>query len=276
MIDKSRLTLTQVLMEGTFGRVSHGLISVHCETDEMGFIMVKSVTETDDSEQIETFLRDACLLRNVLHENIQKLAGVSLDPPMLVYARSTHTQNLKTYLLDRKNLVLSTPEVVYIALQITRGTMHLHKVGIIHKDIAARNCTIDEQFKVKVADPALSTDLFPDDYQRVGDTTDKPMRWLAIECLKKNFYSGASDAWAVGITIWEIINLGQQPYPGINPFDICEYLEAGYRLSQPTLCPDHLFTVMAHCWSAEPRDRPTLSQVVVYLRDFYTTLGCFV
>lgn len=37
-------------------------------------------------------------------------------------------------------MVLSTQDLVYAALQIIRGLLHLHKFRLLHRDVAVRNC----------------------------------------------------------------------------------------------------------------------------------------
>jgi RYK receptor-like tyrosine kinase len=46
--------------------------------------------------------------------------------------------------------------------------------------------------------------------------------------------------WAFGVTLWEMMTLGQQPYADIDPFEMVAYLQEGYRIAQPHNCPDEL------------------------------------
>lgn len=46
--------------------------------------------------------------------------------------------------------------------------------------------------------------------------------------------------WSYGVLLWELTTLAQQPYSDIDFFEMSNYLEKGYRLQQPTLCPDEL------------------------------------
>ncbi len=52
---------------------------------------------------------------------------------------------------------------------------------------------IDSQLNVKIADNALSRDLFPNDYHCLGDNENRPIKWLAIESLVYKTFSAASD-----------------------------------------------------------------------------------
>jgi len=47
--------------------------------------------------------------------------------------------------------------------------------------------------------------------------------------------------WSFGVTLWELMTLGQQPYADVDPFDLEAYVSAGYRLVQPVNCPNELY-----------------------------------
>ena len=46
--------------------------------------------------------------------------------------------------------------------------------------------------------------------------------------------------WAFGVTLWEMMTLGRQPYSDVDPFEMADYLREGCRLVQPHNCPDEL------------------------------------
>jgi len=61
-----------------------------------------------------------------------------------------------------------------------------------------------------------------------------PWRWMAIESLKDLLFSTQSDVWSYGITLSEIFNLAEVPYPGLNwTVDFVQKLEKGTRPTQP-------------------------------------------
>ena len=59
--------------------------------------------------------------------------------PMLIYQYPSHG-NLKQYLTKFANAGLSTHQVVKMGVQLLAALGHLHKRGILHKDISTRNC----------------------------------------------------------------------------------------------------------------------------------------
>uniref|UniRef100_A0A4W5L7B2 Receptor like tyrosine kinase n=1 Tax=Hucho hucho TaxID=62062 RepID=A0A4W5L7B2_9TELE len=82
--------------------------------------------------------------------------------------------------------------------------------------------------------------------------------------------------WAFGVTLWELMTLGQTPYVDIDPFEMAAYLKDGYRIAQPINCPDELFAVMACCWALDPEERPKFQQLVQCLTEFHAALGAYV
>ena len=53
--------------------------------------------------------------------------------------------------------------------------------------------SVDSQLTVQITDNALSRDLFPRDYDCLGDNENRPVKWLAIEALVDRRFSPASD-----------------------------------------------------------------------------------
>ena len=82
--------------------------------------------------------------------------------------------------------------------------------------------------------------------------------------------------WSFGVTLWELITLGQQPYNSIDAFEMVFYLKNGHRLGQPTGCPDDLFTIMGYCWALSGEERPGFAQLLILLTKFFNALIQFI
>jgi len=59
---------------------------------------------------------------------------------------------------------------------------HMDHVGVVHGDLAARNCLVGDRLTVKVSDLGVARSLYADDYccLRPGDAA-VPLRWMAWE-----------------------------------------------------------------------------------------------
>ncbi|KAK3605750.1 hypothetical protein CHS0354_033945 [Potamilus streckersoni] len=290
-IERSRISLSDVIMEGTFGRIYRGTLlsedSSQYGENEFGAdqeIVVKTVTDQARMDQVQLFLFESCMMKGLVHQNIFPIIGATVDglgQPLTIYPY-TSEGNLKKFIQQCRtsecgsHYALSTQQLVYIAIQIIRGIQFLHRKKIIHKDISTRNCVIDSDLSIRITDNALSRDLFPGDYDCLGDNENRPVKWLAVEAIVERRYSTASDVWAFGVTLWELMTMGQQPYGDIDSFEMAAYLQEGYRIAQPMNCPDELFAVMACCWAMNPDERPKFSQLLACLHDFYTALGRYI
>uniref|UniRef100_A0AAZ3RWT8 Tyrosine-protein kinase RYK n=1 Tax=Oncorhynchus tshawytscha TaxID=74940 RepID=A0AAZ3RWT8_ONCTS len=283
-ISRLRVTLRDVLHEGTFGRIFHGVLLDEKDPAKEKQCFVKTVKDHASEVQVTMMLTESCKLRGLHHRNLLPICHVCTEEgekPMVLLPYMDWG-NLKLFLRQCKLAEANNPQaisqqdLVHMAIQIACGMSYLARREVIHKDLASRNCVIDDSMQVKICDNALSRDLFPMDYHCLGDNENRPVRWMALESLLNNDFSSASDVWAFGVTLWELMTLGQTPYVDIDPFEMAAYLKDGYRIAQPINCPDELFAVMACCWALDPEERPKFQQLVQCLTEFHAALGAYV
>uniref|UniRef100_A0AAR2JFF8 receptor protein-tyrosine kinase n=1 Tax=Pygocentrus nattereri TaxID=42514 RepID=A0AAR2JFF8_PYGNA len=283
-ISRERVTLRDVLHEGTFGRIFHGVLLDEKDPSKEKQVFVKTVKDHASEVQVTMMLTESCKLRGLHHRNLLPICHVCTEDgekPMVLLPYM-NWGNLKLFLRQCKLAEANNPQaisqqdLVHMAIQIACGMSYLARREVIHKDLAARNCVIDDSMQVKITDNALARDLFPMDYHCLGDNENRPVRWMALESLLNNDFSSASDVWAFGVTLWELMTLGQTPYVDIDPFEMAAYLKDGYRIAQPINCPDELFAVMACCWALDPEERPKFQQLVQCLTEFHAALGAYV
>ncbi|KAJ8356996.1 hypothetical protein SKAU_G00197900 [Synaphobranchus kaupii] len=283
-ISRDRVTLCDVLQEGTFGRIFHGILLDEKDPSKEKRVFVKTVKDHASEVQVTMMLTESCKLRGLHHRNLLPISHVCIEEgekPMVLLPHMTWG-NLKLFLRQCKLAEANNPQavsqqdLVHMAIQISCGMSYLARREVIHKDLASRNCVIDDSMQVKITDNALARDLFPMDYHCLGDNENRPVRWMALESLLHNDFSSASDVWAFGVTLWELMTLGQTPYVDIDPFEMSAYLKDGYRIAQPINCPDELFAVMACCWALDPEERPKFQQLVQCLTEFHAALGAYV
>ncbi|KAJ8670052.1 hypothetical protein QAD02_001311, partial [Eretmocerus hayati] len=282
-IQRCRVRLMSVEMEGTFGRVYRGTYHEEGATTPRD-VLVKTAAEHASQPQMSLLIREGLSLYGLNHPTLLPVIGVSIEEksaPFLLYPYTGY-KNMKRFLQRCKTSsegpprALTTQEVVEMALQAAKAVQYLHRKRLLHRDIAARNCVVDDDLRVQITDNALARDLFPQDYYCLGDNENRPIKWLAIESLLSKTFSPASDVWSFGVLLWELTTLAQQPYAEVDPFEMASYLRDGYRLAQPVNCPDELFAIMAYCWAMSPSERPTFSQLVVCLQEFHTQLTRYV
>jgi hypothetical protein len=50
--------------------------------------------------------------------------------------------------------------------------------------------------------------------------------------------------------------------------EVLQQVGRGYRMQQPSNCPDKLYQIMLNCWKQQPEDRPTF-ETLKYKLDSY-------
>jgi len=98
---------------------------------------------------------------------------------------------------------LDSKKKVELLLDVALGLQHLHAAGVIHRDIAARNCLLTAELRAKLSDFGMSRKLRETDDK--GKTMEQtgPLRYESPESLRDRSYSPMSDMWTFGILIWE-------------------------------------------------------------------------
>lgn len=54
-------------------------------------------------------------------------------------------------------------------------------------------------------------------------------------------------SFIAGVTVWEMMSYGAEPYANMRPQEVPDLLEEGERLSQPSICTIDVYMVMVKC-----------------------------
>lgn len=280
------------LGQGAFGRVFQGKAPRLILGDEFTLVAVKMLKDEASQDMQSDFEREACLLAEFDHPNIVKLLGVcAIGRPMCLLFEFMARGDLNEFLrtcspahqnnnmqkTDGTRRELTHRDLLGISRQIANGMVYLSERKFVHRDLATRNCLINEDMVVKIADFGLSHKIYLQDYYK-GDENDAiPIRWMPLESIMYNKYTIESDIWAFGVCLWEIFSFAIQPYFGMTHEEVVKYVKDGSMLSCPDNTPLVLYNLMTQCWNPKPLERPafmyiqqTLHQICV---DYDTRRG---
>ncbi|XP_028408406.1 muscle, skeletal receptor tyrosine-protein kinase-like [Dendronephthya gigantea] len=267
---------SEVLGQGTFGRVMRGKLIVACKATEADVdLAVKICQEDVDFDQMIAFVNEAILMKKLSHENLLNLLGVVLQvgsSPLILTSYMQHG-DLHKFLRHSRGIgirrqLIGSKQLVNFGSQIARGMEYLASQKIVHRDLAARNCLVDGNLNIKIGDFGLARELKQFSLHKMEQPTQLAVKWLALESLLYYIFTEKSDVWSFGIVLWELVTLGSQPYAGLDNYEVMPYLETGKRLPRPLRCPDDLYSIMQSCWLPTPEERPTFSVLVHKLEDY--------
>ncbi|XP_035393715.1 tyrosine-protein kinase ABL2 isoform X3 [Cygnus atratus] len=256
--DKWEMERTDITMKHKLGGGQYGEVYVGVWKRYNLTVAVKTLKE--DTMEVEEFLKEAAVMKEIKHPNLVQLLGVcTLEPPFYIVTEYMPYGNLLDYLRECNREEVSAVVLLYMATQISSAMEYLEKKNFIHRDLAARNCLVGENHVVKVADFGLSRLMTGDTYTAHAGAKF-PIKWTAPESLAYNTFSIKSDVWAFGVLLWEIATYGMSPYPGIDLSQVYDLLEKGYRMEQPEGCPPKVYELMRACWKWNPPDRPSFAE----------------
>lgn len=184
---------------------------------------------------------------NFDHPHILKLLGICYNPTFLIL-ELMEAGDLLSYLRKNRPIgavpsPLTMHDLISICVDVANGCKYLETLHFVHRDLAARNCLVSEdggKRVVKIGDFGLARDIYKNDYYRKDGEGLLPIRWMAPESLIDGVFTTQSDVWAFGVLLWEVMTLGNQPYPGRSNIEVLNFVRSGGRLDKPHNCPDDL------------------------------------
>ena len=270
---RAKLTLCEELGSGAFGKVMSGVAQDLFGDEKETRVAIKMLREDGTDRELMDLLSETEVMKNIgSHENIINLLGVcSRDGPLWVVVEYAEYGNLREFLRDRRpgnvqtheheTKILTYRDLISYAFQIAKGMEYLEEKKCVHRDLAARNILVARDYVMKIADFGLARDVQYIEYYRKTTDGRLPVKWMAIEALFDRVYTSQSDVWSFGVTLWEILTLGGNPYPSVPVEKLFDLLKTGYRMGKPKNCPEPLYFIMKECWHATPSKRITFSQI---------------
>ncbi|XP_067224774.1 serine/threonine-protein kinase LMTK1 isoform X2 [Chanodichthys erythropterus] len=262
---------------GWFGKVLLG--EVHSGLSSTQAVVKELKASASVQDQMH-FLEEARPYRSLQHPAlVQCLAQCTEVTPYLVVMEFCPLGDVKGYLRSCRAADSMTPDPLLLqrmACEITSGLLHLHKNNFTHSDLALRNCLLTSDVNVKIGDYGLSHNKYKDDYFVTSDQTWIPLRWIAPELVDEVHgnllvvdQTKESNIWSLGVTIWELFELGNQPYRHYSDRQVLSYAvkDQQLKLPKPLLkypLADRWYEVMQFCW-LQPDQRPNAEEVHLLL-----------
>jgi len=253
----------------------------HGENEGMkAMVAIKTMKEAHKDKKRE-FLEEAMTMVNLHHRNLVNIYGVcTLDEPILIVAELCEHGSLKDYLPSAAAQSHTYEDLFTMIEEIAAGMEHVEDVGFVHRDLAARNVLVEQRssgVRCKVADFGLAQELKSSAIEKEGVNAvwqgdvkrPVPIRWTAPEAIRYARFSILSDVWSYGITCYEILTFGDDPYENATNQEVVNMVcDEGVRLPIPPPdralrgCPKELHDFLMLCWKDKRRQRPSFKTIV--------------
>ncbi|XP_003831180.2 serine/threonine-protein kinase LMTK1 isoform X5 [Pan paniscus] len=276
-VGRHSLLYLKEIGHGWFGKVFLGEVNSGISSAQ---VVVKELQASASVQEQMQFLEEVQPYRALKHSNLlQCLAQCAEVTPYLLVMEFCPLGDLKGYLRSCRVAESMAPDprtLQRMACEVACGVLHLHRNNFVHSDLALRNCLLTADLTVKIGDYGLAHCKYREDYFVTADQLWVPLRWIAPELVDEVHsnllvvdQTKSGNVWSLGVTIWELFELGTQPYPQHSDQQVLAYTvrEQQLKLPKPQLqltLSDRWYEVMQFCW-LQPEQRPTAEEVHLLL-----------
>uniref|UniRef100_A0A8C2HV45 Receptor protein-tyrosine kinase n=1 Tax=Cyprinus carpio TaxID=7962 RepID=A0A8C2HV45_CYPCA len=259
ILKPQELRKCKLLGYGVFGTVNKGFWIP--EGDSLKIPVAIKTIQDRSGRQTFTEITDHMLAMGSLdHPYIVRHLGICLGTSLQLVTQLSPHGSLLQHLRQHKDS-LDPQRLLNWCVQIAKGMYYLEEHCIAHRNLAARNVLLKSEYIVQISDFGVVDLLYPDDKKYVYSEHKMPIKWMALESILFRRYTHQSDVWSYGVTVWEMMSYGAEPYASMHPHDVPGLLEKGERLAQPQICTIDVYMVMVKCWMIDENVRPTFKEL---------------
>ncbi len=154
-----------------------------------------------DLASLDRFAREARLLVDLPHPALVPILDAALDgePPFLVFPWMPGG--------DLRTRIRSGPatqeELVRHGSRLASALGHLHRHGVLHRDVKPENILLDARGEASLGDLGLGIGTELDPLTRTGVVVGTP-RYMAPETLERGAHGPTSDLYSLGMVLLEL------------------------------------------------------------------------
>uniref|UniRef100_A0A3B5MT26 Protein kinase domain-containing protein n=1 Tax=Xiphophorus couchianus TaxID=32473 RepID=A0A3B5MT26_9TELE len=194
------------------------------------------------------------------HINVVRTLGFCPGDSLQLVTPLSSQGSMLEHVRNNKNK-LSPQRLLNWCVQIAKGMNYLEENRIVHRNLAARNVLLNNNFTAQISDYGVADLLYDDKKNFFNEGKTPIIKWMALESILFRRYTHQSDVWSYGVTVWEMMSHGTEPYSTMRPQEVPDLLEKGERLSQPQICTIDVYMVMVKCWMIDENVRPTFKEL---------------
>jgi len=209
----------------------------------------------NQSQFLERFKKEARILAQLLHPNIAVIYNfVEQDSNHYMVMEYVHGKTLDGLLHQQK--ILSCEAIIPVFIQTLEGLQHAHKKGIFHRDIKPSNIILAEDGTIKLMDFGIAKMAGEQRITQVNRVVGT-VEYMAPELIQGKDPSAASDLYAVGVTMYELLT-GKLPFENSTDFNLMQEILKKKPLSPEKLnsaIPKSLANIINKSLEKKPENR---------------------
>lgn len=249
----SSYTITSIIGRGSTGEVWRGFVTATGEP-----IAAKLLGEslTHETAVVARFIRERALLTRVVHRNVVSVRDLVVEGNTLAIVTDLVDGPSLRDALDR-NGTFRASDAVEMCRQILLGLGAVHQRGLIHRDLKPENILlergIDGRGVARLVDFGIAQLAHGDSDADSGDVVGSA-EYIAPELLEGGTASPASDLYALGIVLYELVS-GRTPFGSELAVTVIRR-QVSEPPGRPAGMPPELWTVLERLLAKNPNARP--------------------
>ncbi|XP_073470075.1 receptor tyrosine-protein kinase erbB-3 [Aquarana catesbeiana] len=257
----TELKKLKILGAGVFGTIHKGVWTPEGDSVKIP-VSIKVIQDRNGSQTFHAVTDHMLAMGSLDHPCIVRLLGICPGTQLQLVTQLLPMGSLLQYVRQNKNTSAVGPQMLLNwCVQIAKGMYYLEEHRMVHRNLSARNILMKTVNHVQVSDFGVADLLYPDDKKFCYNEIKTPIKWMALESIHFGKYTHQSDVWSYGVTLWEMMTFGDEPYPGIRLSEVPDLLEKGERLPQPVISTIDVYMVMVKCWMIDENVRPTFKEL---------------
>ncbi|XP_010764813.1 receptor tyrosine-protein kinase erbB-3a [Notothenia coriiceps] len=259
ILKPTELKKIKLLGNGVFGAVHKGIWIPEGDTVKLP-VAIRTINDRTGRQTFYELTDHMMTIGSIDHINVVRTLGICPGASLQLVTPLSAQGSLLEHVRNSKNK-LSPQRLLNWCVQIAKGMYYLEENRIVHRNLAARNVLLKNNYTAQISDYGIADLLYPDDKKYFYNEVKAPIKWMSLESILFRRYTHQSDVWSYGVTVWEMMSNGVEPYTTMRPQDVPDLLEKGERLSQPQICTIDVYMVMVKCWMIDENVRPTFKEL---------------
>ncbi|XP_075450012.1 hormonally up-regulated neu tumor-associated kinase isoform X3 [Ascaphus truei] len=261
------------LGEGSFAKVREGLHVVTGEQVAVKVIDKKKAKK--DSYVTKNLRREGQIQQMIRHPNITQLLDIlETENSYYLVMELCSGGNLMHKIYEKKRL--EEYETRKYIRQLILAVEHLHRAGVVHRDLKIENLLLDENNNIKLIDFGLSNCAGILGYSDPFSTQCGSPAYAAPELLARKKYGPKVDVWSIGVNMYAMLT-GTLPFT-VEPFSLRALYQKMVDKDMNPL-PTHIspaaINFLRSLLEPDPLKRPSTKQALAnrWLNDNYHGKG---
>nr|XP_061798471.1 serine/threonine-protein kinase Nek9-like [Nerophis lumbriciformis] len=245
------------------GRGAFGEATLYRRTEDNSLVVWKEVDLNSLSErERKDVMNEISILSILEHNNIIAYFNHFMDKnTLLIELEYCNGGNLYDKIVQQKGKLFNEEVVIWYLYQIASAVAHIHKAGILHRDIKTLNIFLTKTDLIKLGDYGLAKKLGSE--FSMAETCVGTPYYMSPELCQGAKYNFKSDIWAMGCVLFEVLTL-TRTFDATNALNLCVKIVQGNWTMDVNrdVYGAGLIKLVYECLDQDPAKRPTAEQIL--------------